>query len=206
MVVGKIESLLEAANSSSDNDTSVISAKRTFVADEDCESLFDAARARMFLTDEWNKNSSATEYGLFDESGSEIRSEPITVGRFIRIGLYGGGKYDWVRVVAILDEPGEVVISVKPSFDPTEQPRNTAAVSHFFGPEAVNNFCLLKHEKTVSSHVIGLNEKQNTHFTEGLIESARNAAIANFGYYSGLQDKVWKQFCTKILLADEEKA
>ncbi len=39
-----------------------------------------------------------------------------------------------------------------------------------------------------------------------MIESARNAAVANVGYYSGLQDKVWKEFCSNALLGDEEKA
>jgi hypothetical protein len=155
---------------------------------------------------EWNENSSPTEYGLFDESGSDVRSEPISVGKFIRIGLYGGGKYDWVRVVEILDEPDELVISVKPIFDPTERPQDRSSISHFFGPEGENNFCLQRHEKTVSFHVIGLNEKQNTGFTDGLIESARNAAIANVGYYSGLQDKVWKEFCSNFLRTNKEKA
>ncbi|MBA3351488.1 MAG: hypothetical protein H0U23_03530 [Blastocatellia bacterium] len=83
---------------------------------------------------------------------------------------------------------------------------NRSMVVHFYGPEAVNNFCLPKHEKTVSFHGIGLNEKKTTQFTEGLIESARNAAIADFGYYSGLQDRVWKQFCANVLLPEEEKA
>lgn len=83
---------------------------------------------------------------------------------------------------------------------------NRSMVVHFYGPEAVNNFCLPKHEKTVSFHGIGLNEKRNTQFTEGLIESARTAAIANLGYYSGLQDKVWKQVCANVLLAEGEKA
>ncbi len=205
MAAGKIQSLLEAANSSPDNDASVNIAKRVWIDDAESSSFFAIARARMFQIDEWNKNSSATVYALFDESGKISSSQPISVGKFIRIGLSGGGKYDWVRVVQITDEPDEVVISVKPSFDPTEQPPKRSAISHFFSLEAENNFCLQKHEKTVSFRVIGLNEKQNNQFTEGLIESARNAAIANFGYYSGLQDKVWKQFCTNILLADEEK-
>ncbi len=156
MSSSKIESLLKAANSSPDNDTSINIAKRTFVTDEDCRSFFDAFRSRMFRIDEWNKNSSATKYDLFEESGDIINSEPISVGKFIRIALYGGGKYDWVRVVEIGDAPDEVVVTVKPSYDASEQPPDTSKTSHFFGPEAENNFCLQILEKTLSFYVIGL--------------------------------------------------
>jgi hypothetical protein len=59
--------------------------------------------------------------------------------------------------------------------------------------------------KTVAFYVIGLNEKQNTKFTDSVIESARNAAIANIGYYSGVQKFVWKQFASNFLATEEEK-
>lgn len=58
---------------------------------------------------------------------------------------------------------------------------------------------------TVAFYVIGLNENPNTAFTDGLIETARNAAVANIGYYSGLQKKVWKEFCSNFLKTDDEK-
>jgi hypothetical protein len=124
---------------------------------------------------------------------------------FIRISLYGAGKYDWVQVVSITDEPGEFIVTVKPSHDPTERPVNLDSISHFFGPEATNNFCVQKAEKTVAFYVIGLDEHQNTKFTDGLIESARNSAVANIGYYTGLQKGVWKEFCKNFLSTDEEK-
>jgi hypothetical protein len=38
-----------------------------------------------------------------------------------------------------------------------------------------------------------------------LIESARNAAIANVGYYTGLQKGVWKQFASNFVATEEEK-
>ena len=232
MEATSIESLLEAANSSPTNNTSVNFAKRVFLDDDECQRFFETARANLFDINEWKKNSSATDYALFEENGEECGDPAISIGRFIRINLYGGGKYDWVRVISIKDDPDEVIITVKPTFD-ASQPHDDAdelirpsdrltspsadaaatspseggelTISHFFGPEATNNFCLQRHEKTLAFYVIGLNENQNTAFTAGLIESARNAAVANVGYYSGLQKAVWKEFASNFLRTEQEK-
>jgi hypothetical protein len=200
-----IESLLKAANSSPDGDTSVNFAKRQFLDDAECIAFFRATRSALFSIFEWSKNSSATDYAVFDASGEESTDGVIGVGRFIRIKLYGGGKYDWVRVVSIVDDQQEVILTVKPSYDPTQRPIDVESTSHFFGPQATNNFCLQRDDKTVTFYVIGIDEKQNTKFTDSLIESARNAAVANIGYYSGLQKTIWKEFCRSFLRTDEEK-
>lgn len=204
MASGTIESLLKAANSSTDNDTSVSVVKRTFLKDYDCAAFFEIAKASLLRIEEWNKNSSVTSYDLFDGSGRSDGSGLISEGKFIRIALYGSGKYDWVRVLKIVDKQDEFVMTVKPSYDPTDGP-DRSSISHFFGPGAENNFCIQRIEKTVGFYVIGLNEKQNTRFTDTLIETARNAAVANIGYYSGLQKSVWKDFASNFLRTDEEK-
>jgi hypothetical protein len=200
-----VESLLKAANSSTEGDTSVNLAKRVLLDEAECAAVFESAKTRLLDISEWNRNSSPTEYALFDEAGNQIGSEPISPGQFMRIGLYGAGKYDWVRVVSIMDQPDERVLTVKPTYDPTAEPRDVSTVSHFFGPEATNNFCVQREGKTVAFYVIGLNEHQNTEFTSGLIESVRNSAVANIGYYTGLQKAVWKEFCTNFLKSEEEK-
>ena len=205
MSKSRIEALLEAANSSTDNDSSVNGAKRTFVNDADADEFFRSVRESLFRISEWRKNSNATSYDLFDASGEISTSDEIEVGKLIRIELPGSGKYDWVSVIDIIDENDEVVLRVKPSHDPTD-PERSDSISHFFGPEAENNFCIQLDDKTVAFYVIGLNEKQNTRSTDSLVESARNAAVANVGYYSGLQKSVWKDFATNFLSTDEEKA
>jgi len=201
----KIEELIEAANSSTEGDTSLNVAKRIFGDAGKCDAFFARTCSDLLSITEWNRNSSATNYKLFDEAGTDIDSSPIDVGRFIRIGLYGSGKYDWVRVVEIFDELNEFILKVKPSHDPTQHPVDPTLISHFFGPEAENNFCVQRNDKTVAFYVIGLNEKQNSKFTDSLIESARNVAVANVGYYSGLQKSVWKQFASNFVATEEEK-
>jgi hypothetical protein len=205
MHASTIQELIRAANSSTEGDTSLNSAKRAFLDQADCDQFFETTRSKLFDINEWNKNSSPTKYALFDSSGTQIDQRPISVGTFIRISLYGSGKYDWVRVVSIEDEPDEAIVTVRPTFDPTQKPQETDSISHFFGPEATNNFCLQRDGKTVAFYVIGLNERQNTKFVDGLIEAARNSAVANIGYYSGLQKSVWKEFCSNFLSTDEEK-
>jgi len=198
-----IESLLKAANSSPDADTSVSVAKRKFLDEAESIAFFNETRSSLFSISEWRENSSATDYDLFDESGEKVSDGKIVVGRFVRIKLYGGGKYDWVRVISIVDDPGEVIMTVNTSYDPTQRPIDTKSISHFFGPEATNNFCVQRDEKTVAFYVIGLNEKQNVEFTDSLIESTRNAAVANVGYYSGIQKAIWKQFCLSFVRAED---
>lgn len=201
----RIEALIKAANSSTEADTSVNQATRSFVDESDAAAFFSTVSKRLFSISEWGKNSSATSYALFDESGSPSASTQISRGTFIRIALYGSGKYDWVRVVDIWETPAELVLKVKPSYDPTS-PDRTDSISHFFGPEAENNFCIQLDNKAVTFYVIGLNEVHNSAFANSLIESARNVAVANVGYYSGLQKAVWKEFATNFLKTDEEKA
>ena len=200
-----IEALLKAANSSSDNDTSVNSARRTFVTEDDAANFFRRTSANLFRISEWRKNSTATTYDLFDELGQPSISEQIEVDKFIRIKLTGSGKYDWVRVEHVIDDRDEVLLRVRPSHDPTD-PDRSESTSHFFAPEAENNFCVQLNETSVAFYVIGLDERQNTGDADSLVESARNAAVANFGYYSGLQKAVWKDFATNFLRTDEEKA
>jgi hypothetical protein len=198
------EGLLESANSSNEKDTTVNSAKRRFPSEDYAREFYRSVHSNLFRISEWRKNSTATTYDLFDESGLPSPSDEISTGKFIRIELHGSGKYDWVRVQRVTDEHDEVVLTVKPSHDPTDPDRSNS-ISHFFGPEAENNFCVQLNEKSVAFYVIGLNEKQNTKFTGGFVESARNAAVANVGYYSGLQKAVWKDFATNFLMTDEEK-
>lgn len=199
-----IESLLKAANSSPTGDASVTSARRSFSDEAYAGDFFESVRTRLFQIGEWRRSSSVTDYALFDENGRQIADSPIAVGNFIRINLYGSGKYDWVRATDITDEAGEVILTVKPSYDPTDPAIDRDKTSHFFGPEASNNFCVQLDGSTVTFYVIGLNEKVNSEFVDGLIEAARNTAVANVGYYSGLQKAVWKQFCSKMLHVDEE--
>jgi hypothetical protein len=205
MAQNRIETLLEAANSSPQHDTSVNSARRTFLSENDAIKFFKSVRENLFRISEWRKNSTATSYDLFDASGQPSNSDTIDLGKFIRIKLHGSGKHDWVHVEEIADEPDATILRVKPSHDPTD-PDRSDSTSHFFGPEAENNFCVQRDEKSVVFYVIGLNERQNTKDADGLVESARNAAVANIGYYSGLQKAVWKDFATNFLRTDREKS
>ena len=194
----KIQDLLGQANSSSEGDTSVNFAKRSLGSEAECTKFFAQTKHRLLLIGEWDKNSSPSSYKLFDSNGSEI-DESISVGNFVRITPHGSGKYDWVEVESIHEKPLEFIITVKPSYDPTATPQNKRVISHFFIPEARNNFCLLDDGKTLSMYVIGIDEKQNTESTSGTIETIRNAATANLGYDLGIQKATWTGFCSYFL-------
>ncbi|MEJ7846884.1 MAG: hypothetical protein WKF92_02220 [Pyrinomonadaceae bacterium] len=195
----KIQDLLKEANSSKEGGTSVNFAKRSFRSEIERSNFFDQTKRSLLMIDEWDKNSSPSSYKLFDNDGLEIGGEPISTGNFIRITLHGSGKYDWVEVVSIYDTPAEFVITVKPSYDPTTNPQDKTVISHFYVPEARNNFCLQNDGKTLSMYVIGIAERQNTESTGGVGETIRNAATANLGYYLGIQNATWTQFCSNFL-------
>ena len=196
----KVQDLLKQANTSPEGDTSVNFAKRSFGSEAECTNFFAQSKQRLLTISEWDKNSSPSSYKLYDNGGRQI-GESIAVGDFFRITLHGSGKYDWVEVESIYETPLEFIITVKPSFDPTADPQDKGVISHFFVPEARNNFYLQNDGKMLSMYVIGIGEKQNTENTSGAIETIRNAATAtaNLGYYLGIQKTTWTEFCSNFL-------
>lgn len=202
----EIEKLLETANAANESVNSVNSAKRVFSDESQARSFFRDVCQRLLDTADWSENSSGSSYGLFDETGRSADNRPISEGDFIRISIHGSGKYDWVRVIRIFQTDREMVVTVHPTFDPTAQPPDTNTVSHFFHAAARNNFCVQLDGQTINFYVIGLNERQNVSDTGGLLETARNAATANLGYYLGIQKVIWSEFCKNFLRTEKEKS
>lgn len=204
----KIQRLLEEAEqqarSSETGESSVTSASRALPAISEAENLFNRLRQKLFCVRRWNNESVLTSYELFDESGNVCDRESAVVGDFIRLSLAGSGKNDWVKIIEIFDESNEVILTVKPSYNPTEKPPEKNAISHFFTADATNNLCLEKSGENVSFYVIGLNEKTNTGETENLIETVRNIATSNIGSYFGIQKGEWKIFCENFLEIDKK--
>jgi len=202
----QIEQLLKLANSTNEPVTSVNSARRSFPNEAESREMFDIVRRNLLDINEWSSNSSASAYALFDRGGAEVSGRPIREGDFIRINIYGSGKYDWVEVLRIHEASDEAVITVKPTYDPTSDPLDTDSISHFFHSDARNNFCVQLDGNVVNFYVIGLNERQNIAETDGVVETVRNAAAANLSYFLGIQKGVWAEFCKNFLRTNEEKA
>jgi hypothetical protein len=202
----EIEQLLQIANSTNEPVTSVNSARRSFPNEAESSAMFDIVRRNLLDINEWSINSSASAYALFDRSGVDVSGRRIGEGDFIRINIYGSGKFDWVEVLRIYDATDESVVTVKPTYDPTADPVDTESISHFFHSEARNNFCVQLDGSVVSFYVIGLNERQNVSETDGVVETVRNAAAANLSYFLGIQKGVWAEFCNNFLRTDDEKA
>ncbi|MFN6963777.1 MAG: hypothetical protein ACK4S4_08430 [Pyrinomonadaceae bacterium] len=191
--------LLHRAESSPDGDTSVNFAERKFADEASARDAFAQVRERLLDLRHWNECSGLSNYDLFDEGGTLLTDTRIETGRFIRILLHGTGKYDWVRVERVVDDADELVITVSPTFDPTASERDRKTTSHFFASTASNNFCLVRDGARLAMYVVGLGEKQNVSEAGGVIESARNAAVANLGYYLGVQKAEWTKFCSNFV-------
>jgi hypothetical protein len=202
----EIEQLLKLANSTDVPTTSVNSARRNLASEAEARSFFDTVCGNLLDIEQWSENSTPSEYALFDQTGAEIHGRPISEGDFIRISIHGSGKYDWVLVLRILRTEDEMVITVRPSRDPTASADQSGTISHFFHEEARNNFCVQLDDRVVSIYVIGIDERQNVSETGGLVESVRNAAAANLSYFLGIQKGVWNEFCANFLRTEEEKA
>ena len=200
---GKIQNLLHQA-SQEPNTSSVSSAKRNFTDEEQARSVFLEVNEKLLNLDNWNKNSVLSNFEIFDENGDVQADKTIRIGGFERISLKGTGKYDWVKIIDIYGNETEFVITVKPTYDPTEDNPDKKTVSHFFTDEATNNFCLQQDDKSVTLYVIGLNEKQNAGETDNVVETVRNVAVANLGSYLGIQKSEWTTFC-KNFLSSENK-
>lgn len=199
----KIRQLLEKAEAqtaaSSDATSSVARAELRCETASEAEKNFARFKTKLFQINRWNAHSALMSFALFDQNGEECKRETAAVGDFIRLTLTASGKDDWVKIIKIDDAPDEVILTVQPSRNPTEKSGEQEATSHFFTDESTNNFCLQRKDDAVNFYVVGLNEKTNTTDTKNILETVRNAAVANFGHYSGIQELEWNQFCENFL-------
>ncbi len=193
----KTDELLNQANQQS-GESSVSSADKDFETEETAQRVFSALKTKLLNINEWNDHALMSSYEVFDENGIFLEDGKIFVGDFIRISLKASGKYDWIRVIEFYDQPDEFIITVKPTYDPTDEENDKTTISHFFTDEAANNFCLSRKAETVAFYVIGLNEKANSTETGGALETIRNVAV-NIATYLGMQKSEWEKFCHHFL-------
>ena len=140
---GKIQNLIEQANRAGNNENSVNFAKRQFQNVEKAKSLFFELKKDLLKVEKWNQNSSLSGFEVFEENGNISQYNKILEGIFLRISLTGSGKDDWVKILEIYSDDDEFIITVQPTFDPTNKNRDKTVISHFFTSESTNNFCVL---------------------------------------------------------------
>lgn len=198
----KIQYLLGEAERESDGKSSVTCASRDFASNDAAANAFELFRQKLYNVNGWEIESGVSAFQLFDENGGEIESQSARVGNFIRIHLPGSGKKDWVKISDIHDSSDESIITVQPTYDPTEKKIETGETSHFFTSDSRNNFCLKKDDTKLRFYVIGLHEKPNVSETGSLLEKARNVATAGFGWL-GFQKIEWKTFCENFLKSEK---
>lgn len=201
----KIKHLLKEAEASDDGKSSVTSARREYKSAEETAEVFASFRKKLYDINRWEVESGVTAFQLFNEDGNPLKSKQAERGNFVRITLPGSGKHDWVKIIDIHDAANEVVITVKPTHDPTGGKEiDKDKTSHFFSSDATNNFCLQKEDAALSVYVIGLHEKPNTSESGGIVEAVRNVAAASFGWL-GFQKIEWKTFCENFLGVENKK-
>lgn len=199
----KTDELLERARLNKKH-SSVSSAEQDFADEGKASEVFSTVKQILLSIGEWNEHAMLSSFLLFDRNGNEAAESDFSVGNFMRISLKGTMKYDWVKIVDIYEAENEFVLTVKPSFDPTEEKRDENVISHFFTDEAENNFCLVRKSHQIGLYVIGLGEKMNSSETDNSLETIRNAAV-NFGSYLGIQTSEWEKFCHHLLDDAAEK-
>ncbi len=186
------------------NESSIIFAERTLLSEREADEIFSNLKSHILSIEQWNEHGSLSSYEIFDENGQALQTDNLSVGVFIRIWLKSSGKYDWVKLIDIFEDENEFVITVQPTFDPTEEKPDKTLISHFFTDESTNNFCIVRDFKTVTFYVIGLDEKINTDKTEGTLETVRNAG-AKLSSYLGVQKGEWKRFAESFIDSVFEK-
>lgn len=205
---GKIQTLLERAARQSDSatpdDSSIAQATRSFSTAKEAEKAFSFLRKKLFHIGHWNDYSEISSFALFGNKGDSQPDKLAAVGDFIKVTLPGSGKDDWIKVTEIDELPNEIVLTVQPSHDPTDE-ANKQTTSHFFVSHSTNNFCLQRDDARMNFYVIGLNEKTNTEDTSGVLETIRNVATANIGCFLGIQKTQWETFCRNFLESENVK-
>jgi hypothetical protein len=202
----RTEAILQEAEKLPQDESSITCVERNFSDTVSAGQFFAELKQNILDVSHWNHKSGLTSYQLFGGTGKPMNDQRIKLDAFIQITLTGSGKSDWVRVEEIYDVENELVITVRPSYDPTGDPQQTGKISHFFWNQATNNFCVFQKGDHVSLCVIGLNERLNSDHTSNLLETVRNTAVADLGYYLGIQKAEWKKFCKSFLFDDQEQA
>jgi hypothetical protein len=197
-VSGKIENLLKRASESNAADSSVTSSTRLYTTETEAESVFRQLIKKLYSIENWNVESEITSFSLFDADGTPQPQKTAAAGDYIKTTMPGSGKDDWIKIVEITESPDEIVLTVQPSRDPTDEGDETT-VSHFFAADSTNNFCLQKKGAKITFYVIGLDEKSNIEDTGGIVETVRNFATANIGCYFGIQKTQWQTFCDNFI-------
>lgn len=203
---GETENLLAEAARQTDQaaseSSSVVRASRVFPTREEAAEAFARLRGALSRVSDWNAYSDISSFCLFDETARAPMKKAATVGDFVRVSLPGSAKDDWVRIARIDQSPDEMILTIQPSHDPTDE-ENKNAISHFFTHDSTNNFCLRQNAARIDFYVIGLNQKTNTEETDGVLETIRNYATANLGSFLGVQKKQWETFAENFLKEEE---
>ena len=198
----KIQNLLEQAAAQAESSTAeastVTNGTRNCSTETEAENVFQRLKQKLHRIEQWNAESNLSSFALFDENGFSKMEKIAAVGDFIRITLPGSGKDDWVKIIDIHETADEIVLTIQPSPNPTDED-NESTTSHFFTDDSTNNFCLQKNGAKLNFYVIGLGEKSNTKDTSGIIETVRNFATANVGYFFGIQKAQWQNFCDNFV-------
>jgi hypothetical protein len=195
----EIKKMLAQAETQTDAMSSVTCAECGFESEAEAENNFARLKEKLVNVERWNAHAALMSFALFGAAGEAAKPEQTAaVDDFIRLSLTASGKDDWVKITRIDERATEMILTVRPARNPTEK-ADEAVTSHFFTSESSNNFCLERHGKKIIFHVIGLNEKANTRDTNNLLETVRNAGVANLGHYLGIQHFEWTQFCENFL-------
>ena len=200
-----------------DDVSSFAEARRAFPSEAEARAAVAARAAELLAPNAWSAVSGIENaaFAHHDAAGRAVPGRrPAGVGDFVRITLPFAGieRADWVRVAQVVSEPDRAVVVVRPCHDPLKQPAEPDVVAHFFGPEAVNTFVLVREGKTLIAQIHGAHEKANTGPRAGGPASAlRNRLAAEAGWGArrtdrppdttpdGPQQHQWNRFTANLL-------
>src|SRR5688500_15225285 len=116
----KIGNLIRQVEADTEEKTSIASAERKFNDQADAEKAFLQRCEKLLQIDSWNSFSGVASFALFDENGGRLENRPAKIGDFLSIKLPATGKVDWVKVINIYKDADEMILTVQPTFNPTE--------------------------------------------------------------------------------------
>lgn len=188
------------------------SAVKTFGNEAMAKAAFDAQKTCLADVNRWSSLSGAenASFALMGPDGQAVQRS-AEVGDRIRIKLPGSPTFDWVQIETIEDAPDRFAITVRPTYDPTQQPLDKSTTAHFFTREATNTFSVEKQGNEVRARVLGMHESANVGSgSGGLRNAARNRAAAEVAWgiqrpipgttttVNGLQQHQWNVFTSNL--------
>jgi hypothetical protein len=168
-------------------------------SEESAKANFEKQKEVFLNVDNWTALSEIENLAFthYDKEGNRVRRK-AKEGDFVMLDLPGPVPKFWVNVESIDNQPDQVTIIIRPSYDPTERPLKKEVTAHFFDRQTINILNFEREGKRLIAEVKGVSAAINNDAEEAGETAIINTTVA-LGGWAGLQKRQWESFTKNLV-------